>query len=782
MSGALTSRLRSALAAGAAGAMVALAGVTMPAVALAQASAAAPAQMLLEADTLIYDQDDNTVTAAGHVRIEYRGDRLVADRVIYDRDGRRLMAYGNVQMLDAKGTRTFGDEVDISDDFREGFVNALQIETADKVYFGAESGERRDGHLTILNSGVYTACAPCEEKPDKAPIWRIKSARIVWNGKQKIVRFERSRFELFGLPIAYVPAFELPDPTVKRKSGFLFPTISFGPSELGVGIGIPYYWALSPSYDLLGTFTGLTKQGLLTDLEFRQRFNSGDYSIRAAGIYQLQPALFGVNTHGAANRFRGMIGTTGRFDINPRWTAGWKYLLQTDENFSHDYSIPGYADHKYVQTVYLTGLNDRNFLDLRLQQFKIQEEFTNRGISQTLPYVAPLVDYSYTIDRAVAGGELSFGLNMQHVGREALARTETALADGYNIRGIAGRSARLTAEAQWRTRLVAPGGLVLTPLLHARGDAVFTSLSADTQTAITRARLDGIAVPSDLRSNYQRAMVTAGLEASWPILFTTPRTTHVVEPVAQIFVRPDAPYGSVLAIPNEDAQSMVFDAGNLFERDKFSGYDLMEGGVRANLGLRYTGTFGAGWVVSALGGQSYHLAGVNPFAAPNLVNAGAYSGLETARSDYVGAITLRAPNGAQFMAGTRLDETSLAVRRVDLRASGKIGPVTASVGYAYIQAQPLYGFANDRHQASLSASAKFFQNWRGFGSVAYDIEAMNLAKTSIGFSYDDECFGITFSASQTYGANNRVAERSIGFQLSFRTIGDFGQTAGLAGQ
>ena len=45
----------------------------------------ANSQMLLEADTLIYDNDNDIVTAAGSVKIDYAGNRLVAQRVVYNR-------------------------------------------------------------------------------------------------------------------------------------------------------------------------------------------------------------------------------------------------------------------------------------------------------------------------------------------------------------------------------------------------------------------------------------------------------------------------------------------------------------------------------------------------------------------------------------------------------------------------------------------------------------------------------------------------------------------------
>ena len=70
---------------------------------------------------------------------------------------------------------------------------------------------------------------------------------------------------------------------MKRKSGFLFPGIRYE-SDLGVGVSVPYYLALSPTYDLTLTGTGFTQQGFLAEAEWRQRFNNGEYSIKFAGI------------------------------------------------------------------------------------------------------------------------------------------------------------------------------------------------------------------------------------------------------------------------------------------------------------------------------------------------------------------------------------------------------------------------------------------------------------------------------------------------------------------
>ena len=49
-----------------------------------------------------------------------------------------------------------------------------------------------------------------------------------------------------------LPFFSAPDPTVKRKTGFLVPTYSIS-SVYGYGVAVPYYLALAPDYD--ATFT-----------------------------------------------------------------------------------------------------------------------------------------------------------------------------------------------------------------------------------------------------------------------------------------------------------------------------------------------------------------------------------------------------------------------------------------------------------------------------------------------------------------------------------------------
>ncbi|WP_110750989.1 LPS-assembly protein LptD [Phyllobacterium leguminum] len=722
------------------------------------------AKMVLQANELVYDNDAHTVTAQGAVKIEYDGNRLVADKVTYNQTTSRMLAEGNVEIVEADGNRIYSDKMDVTDDFREGFVNSLRVETADNTRFAAESAERSNGEITTFNNGIYTACEACKKNPDRPMLWQIKARKIIWNGTTKTVRFERGRFEMFGLPLAYLPAFEMADPTVKRKSGFLFPAFRYQ-EDLGFGVRGSYFWNLAPNYDLTFSTTAYTQQGFLGEVEWRHRLENGSYNLRAAGIHQMKPGEFDDYTVDQESTNRGMVGSKGQFEINPRWTFGWDVVAQSDKNFSRTYGLPGYSDQTIRNEVYLTGLGERSYFDLHFYKFNVQESVLPGDpweINSKQPWVLPSIDYSYVAPEPVYGGELNFDMNVQGIYRESADFTTTPYT---RLAGINGSSGRITGEAEWKRTFIAPGGLVITPLLALRGDGIGVDSSFN-PGAYPGSTVDVV------RSEAFRAMATAGLEVRWPILFSTTSATHVIEPMAQIFLRNNERYAGQL--PNEDAQSFVFDATSLFQRDKFSGFDRVEGGHRANLGIRYSGNLGNDWALYALAGQSFHLGGVNSFAEDDFVNVGAESGLETARSDYVAMAGLSNSKGFSFAARGRFDEETFDLRRGELEVQQSWSRLTVSARYAYIDAQPEYAYPFDRQEISGSASVKVAEHWNIFGSTTYDIVSETLTNASAGFAYDDECFTYSMSYIQTRNPGENEPKHGIGFNISFRTLGDFG--------
>ena len=244
------------------------------------------AQMLVKADELNYDYTNSRVLAVGNVQIYYDGSRLEADKVVYDQKTKRLRAEGNVWLRESDGKVVNGNVLDLNDQFRDGFVDSLRLESADKTRFAAPRANRATDQITVFESGIYTACEPCADDPKKPPKWQVKATRIIHDEVEKMIYFENARLEVFGIPLFWAPYMSAPDPTVKRKSGLLPPLITTS-SNYGVAFTQPYFWALAPNYDLTFRPVITSNQGLLGQAEWRHRLVNGSYSVDAAGIYQL---------------------------------------------------------------------------------------------------------------------------------------------------------------------------------------------------------------------------------------------------------------------------------------------------------------------------------------------------------------------------------------------------------------------------------------------------------------------------------------------------------------
>ena len=246
----------------------------------------ANAPMLVQADEMKYDYTNDTVAAVGNVQIYYGGSTIEADQVIYDQKTKRLRAEGNARLTEPDGRITYGQLIDLTDDYRDGFVDSLRLEMPDDTRFAAVRADRTKGNYMVLQNGVYTACEPCKDDPKKPPLsGRSRRLGSFMIRGEKMLYFEDATVDFFGMPLAWLPFMSAPDQTVKRKSGFLFPTISTG-TAYGDAIEVPYYLILAPDYDLTLYPRYMTQQGLLMQGEWNQRLISGSYTIKAAGIFQ----------------------------------------------------------------------------------------------------------------------------------------------------------------------------------------------------------------------------------------------------------------------------------------------------------------------------------------------------------------------------------------------------------------------------------------------------------------------------------------------------------------
>ena len=745
-------------------------------------------QMLVQANEVNYDYTNNRVAAVGNVQIYYGGSTLEANRVVYDQKTKRLHAEGNVRLTEEDGKVTYGEIMDLSDDYRDGFVDSLRLDAPDQTRMAAARAERSSGNFTVLHNGVYTACAPCKDDARKPPLWQVKAARIIHDQTEKMMYFEDARIEFFGRPLAWLPYFSAPDPTVKRKTGLLTPSISSS-SVYGGAIEVPYYWALAPDYD--ATFAPMitTKQGPLLQGEFRQRLINGAYSIRAAGIYQLDKDYFirsdGSTTPGYRD-FRGSLESSGLFALNNKWVWGWDGVLLSDKTFFQDYNphLSRYRTTDPFQNPYseaisqafLTGKGNRSYFEARSIYYY---GFSEADVQTQIPIIHPVIDYSYTFDRPILGGELGYRLNFISLTRQDAdfdPITQSALNNGTCtqtadpaiktsanclLRGVPGTFTRFSAEAQWRRRITDQFGQVFTPFASVRVDA--GSMQIKDQPGVAN-----YIAPGD--DNLVRGMPTVGLEYRYPFINIQSWGTQTIEPIAQVIFRPNEQ--QIGRWPTEDAQSLVFDDSNLFRVDKFSGWDRVEGGSRANYGMQYTAQVNQGGFVNVLFGQSYNLFGQNSFALGGTTNTGLDSGLDTTRSDYVARVSYQPNSTYMFTSRFRFNNDSFEVQRTELEGRVNFDRWSGALLYGNYAAQPELGFLDRRQGILGTGQVKLDANWVLLGSARYDINAGKFDQTRVGVGYVDDCLilGLNYITNYTYSGNVQ-ANHPVMLQLSLRTLG-----------
>jgi LPS-assembly protein len=837
-------RFRGPACAGLFGALVAF-GIAAPALAQTNPPPAGPAtaapanpakkqdKMIVEADELVYNKDKNTVSAVGNAQLYYQGRILEADKVIYDRNTKRVYAEGHAKLTDDRGDVTYGSRFDLTEDFKNGFIESVEAIAVDKTRMTAPRVERSEGNITVLEKGTYTACEPCKDHPERPPLWQIRAMRIIHNEESHIIYYEDAWVEVAGVPIAYLPYFSAPDPTIDRLSGFLTPHFT-NSTYLGAGYGIPYFINLAPNYDLTIDPTYLTKQGIFGDAIWRHRLATGAYDIRVTGVFQKDPGAFVVAPYGAGSRqFRGSIESRGQFYINDKWKYGWDITALTDKFYYNDYKIKtsdisNYYFQDVVSNVYLRGQADGGFFDLNGYRF---QGLTAYDLQQQQP-VAETLDYNKTINLTPEqshglGGQLTIDTNVTNITRTAAlfqsinAPTLDRAYSLYNVcetstgapnytrgncmlRGVGGDYARASMQVSWERKFTDPIGEQWTPFVFARLDGETTQLNtSQTFDFINGGATDSISNSSQPAffagqndETTMRAMPGVGLEYRYPFVSNSPLGRQVIEPIAQIIIRPNE-YLPKLQ-PNEDAQSLVFDDTNLFEWNKYSGYDRIEGGGRVNYGLQYTADFANGGHANFVGGESVQLFGNNSFATADVANTGLESGLDKKYSNFVAGETI-APFGNQWSFTTKqqFDETTFGLKRLDAITSFNWKGLSTSLDYARYDAQPELGWLYKREGFIGTAQYSLFDHWNVHGTLILDMSRhlydlpgqhtpyLDPTTYGVGFGYNDECTTLKVDFTSTYSQpvalTPSTRDETILVQLTLRTLGEIKASSDVSG-
>jgi LPS-assembly protein len=699
-------------------------------------------QVAFSANQLVYDDKADLVTATGDVRMNSEGNNLRSDRIVWNRKSDEVRAQGNVRLVTPEGNTVYGDDVVLTDAMKNGVVQNLLLVLEDGGRLAADKAERKDGYTTLYRAS-YSPCAVLSPKGcPKNPTWQINAVKVAHDPFKHRIHYEGASLQLFGARIIALPFLSHPDGQGESGSGLLVPEIRLS-SRNGFEISAPYYWRIAPNRD--ATLTPHIYTGVLPMLEgqYRQVTGLGAFQVTGFATEGNWIAVDPLNTAIQTQRsgIRAYLEGNGRFQLDPYWTVTAAGRYTTDRTFlrlydiSRDVRLRSFVNAERIDSDSYISIAGWAFQGLRL---------TDRSGQQ--PIVLPAIDARWRLPGQILGGRLEMQANSL-----AILRT-----DGQDTQ-------RAFASAKWERRSITKWGQELVLTGYLRSDLYHTSDNLLTTTPIYRGT-----------EGWQtRGIAAAAAEIRWPLVGPFMGGLQTLTPRLQIVASPPT---KNLAVPNEDARSVDLEDSNLFELNRFPGYDRWEDGPRV--------TYGADWAVDLPGiairttiGQSYRLN-----SKPSILPPG--TGLSDRFSDIVGRTNVQIGRRLELVHRFRIDKSSLALRRneIDAVVGGRrtyftIGYLKLNRNINSIEDLP------DREEIRLSGRLQIAHYWSIFGSTTVDLtskkedplstsDGFQPVRHRLGISYDDDCLELGLTWRRDYDASTALRRgNTFMFRVALKNLG-----------
>lgn len=675
---------------------------------------------LFKADSVRHDRELGVVVATGNVEIT-KGERtLLADTVIYNQRTDVVKATGNVSLTEPSGDVMFAEYVELSGDLKDGIVRTIRLRLTDGSRIAAVSGKRTGGIRTEMRKAVYSPCKPCEDHPEATPIWQVKAFKVVHDKARRDIEYNDAFLEFFGIPVAYTPYLSHPDPTVKRRTGILIPTYG-SDSELGVILRVPYYFNISPVSDATLTPILTGNEGVVLSGQYRRRFVGGEF-LNDVSITR-------ASRENGTTGLRGHVDGFTRFDINDSWRGGANIAYASDDTYLRRYGFS--SRDTLTSRIFSEYFEGRNYGAANFYHF--QGLRVNDDSGQT-PIIHPLLDYNYVSEPGRLGGRWSVDSNLL-----ALTRTE-----GTDSR-------RISVKTGWQVPYTSPIGELYT---------VFASLQTDGYWVDEVEKPDGSGLTASGLAG--RAFPQIGLDWRLPMARTGSRFSLLAEPILGIVAAPNG--GNPDLAPNEDSIDFELDDTNVFNANRFTGIDRVEGGQRIYYGLK-TAIYGkSGSSSSVFVGQSYRIRKDSTFAPG--------SGLEDKFSDIIGRAKISQGSYFDLLYRFRLDKDKLTPRRNELSAT--LGPAAfrLSTTYTFVDQGESDEFP-DREELSTAVNSRLSKRWSVAINTRRDLSANGGSLNhGAGITYQDDCVKFTgsFSRSFTRDRDVRPSDTFL-FRIELKTLG-----------
>ncbi|WP_299671269.1 LPS assembly protein LptD [uncultured Roseobacter sp.] len=680
-------------------------GLLTPALTAAQDDASAPAVLI--ADEL-FIANDRELIARGNVEAFQGTTRITASEIRYDRSTGALTITGPITMEDGEGITVLASAAELDGTLRTGLLRGARMVLNQQLQLAAVQIQRVNGRYSQLYKTAVTSCQICED--GSPPLWQIRARRVVHDKEERQLYFDGAQFLIRNIPVFYIPQLRLPDPTVDRATGFLFPSFRQN-TEFGFGIKIPYFINIAPDRDL--TVTPYIAPGTRTlELRYRQAFRTGR-----------------IEFNGAISRdderpgdTRGYVFADGSFDLENDFKLTFDIEVTTDDSYLTQYDYSG--KDRLDSAITISRARRDEYISGGLIAFKSLRE---EDVNAELPTLVADGIYEARYFPQRLGGELRLALNAHSHYR-------------YSDDDILGRDvSRASAEADWLRSWTLGAGL--------RAD-VTLGLTTD---------LFNVTQDSSVPQTQSQISPRGAVALRYPMVRSgAGGVTQFLEPIFQVgWVG-----GDQIDVPNEESTRVEFDGGNLTSLSRFPEPDRRERGRTIALGVNWARFDPDGFDTSLTLGQV-----LRQDADPAFTET---SGLGGTASDYLVAGQISGQNGLTLTARTLFDE-DFDFAKAEIRGDYFGQRTTLGGSYLWLQSDP----GEDRDQSiaeiAVDGSYRVDKHWTANADWRYDISISRASTAGVGVTYQNECVSVGFSIDRRYSTSSSLEpSTTLGLTIGLR--------------
>tara|TARA_Y100000816_G_C26100616_1_gene583201 strand:- start:683 stop:2776 length:2094 start_codon:yes stop_codon:yes gene_type:complete len=242
---------------------------------------AADQKVRIIADELKVEEINGNIEARGNaIAISEKGTKIRSDLIEYNDNDGKINAQGNIVLNDIEGNTYFFEKLISDNEFNdlEGVNIKARLNDGSRI---VGSSFQKKEQISNLENAEYTPCLENDYLIEDCPGWKLKSKRIFQNNDSKTIHYDHARIHLFNIPVFYLPYFSHPDPSVKKRSGLLMPTVETD-QNLGDTFSLPIFYNIKSNLDLTFTPTFQSKSNNFYSINYRQLNEIGELNIDAS--------------------------------------------------------------------------------------------------------------------------------------------------------------------------------------------------------------------------------------------------------------------------------------------------------------------------------------------------------------------------------------------------------------------------------------------------------------------------------------------------------------------